>query len=30
VSESIAELAINTASTLSTVIIRRFNQVKVN
>ena len=30
VSESIAELAINTASTLSTFIIRRFNQVKVN
>ena len=28
VSESIAELAINTASTLSTMIIRRFNQVK--
>lgn len=28
VSESIAELAINTASTLSTVIIRRFNQIK--
>jgi len=30
VSESIAELAMNTASTLSTLIIRRFNQVKVN
>jgi HEPN domain-containing protein len=30
VSESIAELAINTASTLSTFIIRRFNRVKVN
>lgn len=28
VSESIAELAINTASTLSTMIIRRFNQIK--
>ena len=28
VSESIAELAINTASTLSTVIVRRFNQLK--
>lgn len=28
ISESIAELAINTASTLSTMIIRRFNQVK--
>lgn len=28
VSENIAELAINTASTLSTVIIRRFNQIK--
>jgi len=28
VSENIAELAINTASTLSTAIIRRFNQVK--
>jgi hypothetical protein len=28
VSEAIAELAINTASTLSTMIIRRFNQVK--
>lgn len=28
VSESIAELAINTASTLSTMVIRRFNQVK--
>ena len=28
VSESIAELAINTASTLSTLIVRRFNQVK--
>ncbi|HDG96651.1 MAG TPA: hypothetical protein ENG73_00540, partial [Desulfobacterales bacterium] len=28
VSENIAELAINTASTLSTVIIRRFNQTK--
>jgi hypothetical protein len=30
VSESIAELAINTASTLSTLIIRRFNQIKGN
>jgi hypothetical protein len=30
VSDSIAELAINTASTLSTFIIRRFNQIKVN
>jgi hypothetical protein len=28
VSESIAELAINTASTLSTMVVRRFNQVK--
>jgi hypothetical protein len=28
VSENIAELAINTASTLSTSIIRRYNQVK--
>lgn len=28
VSENIAELAVNTASTLSTVIIRRFNQIK--
>jgi hypothetical protein len=28
ISEIIAELAINTASTLSTVIIRRFNQIK--
>lgn len=28
VSENIAELAINTASTLSTAIIRRFNQIK--
>lgn len=28
ISESIAELAINTASTLSTMIIRRYNQVK--
>lgn len=28
VSESIAELAINTASTLSTMIIRRFNQIR--
>lgn len=30
ISENIAELAINTASTLSTVIIRRFNQLKEN
>ncbi|GAI37662.1 unnamed protein product, partial [marine sediment metagenome] len=28
VSENIAELAINTASTISTAIIRRFNQIK--
>jgi len=28
VSESIAELSLNTASTLSTIIIRRFNQIK--
>ena len=28
VSENIAELAINTASTISTAIIRRFNQTK--
>jgi hypothetical protein len=28
VSESIAELALNTASTLSTAVIRRFNQIK--
>ena len=30
VSESIAELALNTAATLSTVIIRRFNQVRAS
>jgi len=28
VSESIAELAINTASTISTMIVRRFNRMK--